>query len=331
MPKSVIRTSPWSSISTLAGLRSRCSTPCACAAARPAHSCRPMSTTFSEGSRPTRRSSAARSSPSHQLHRVEDAAVGLADVEHAAHRRMRDLPREPDFVEDALAAFRGRRVNQLQRDRRSAGRGRRRARRRPCRRGRCARSSDSGRRTPRLARTRRPRAPAPLRRSRRLRETPAATRPPARRAASSPHASARTAARSGAACSSAARNTSFARWCSDDMAISRARQVYYRTSAYSARAASKRLERRIGAAPRATKKRSYACRAAVGVRPASAAARASPRCASGYSGEVGASPRWSRMLWNCARRRLRRPSAEDTPDLADRPARTPPPARDRTA
>ena len=38
IPKSVIRTSPSSSMSTFAGLRSRCSTPCACAAARPAHS-----------------------------------------------------------------------------------------------------------------------------------------------------------------------------------------------------------------------------------------------------------------------------------------------------
>ena len=52
-----------------------------------------------------------------ELHRIEDAAGGFPDIEHAAHGRMRNLPRQPDFVEDALAAFRGRRVNQLQRDR----------------------------------------------------------------------------------------------------------------------------------------------------------------------------------------------------------------------
>ena len=41
-----------------------------------------------------------------QLHRVEDPALGLADVEDAAHGRVRDLPRQPNFVEDALARLR---------------------------------------------------------------------------------------------------------------------------------------------------------------------------------------------------------------------------------
>ena len=54
----------------------------------------------------------------HELHREEDLAVGLADVEDPADRRMRDLPRESHFVEDALARLGARRVDQLQRDRR---------------------------------------------------------------------------------------------------------------------------------------------------------------------------------------------------------------------
>ena len=48
----------------LAGLRSRCSTPRSCAAANPAQSCRAISSALSSGSRPMRRSSDARSSPS---------------------------------------------------------------------------------------------------------------------------------------------------------------------------------------------------------------------------------------------------------------------------
>ena len=153
-----------------------------------------------------------------QLHRVEDAALGLADVEDAAHRGMRDLPRQPDFVEDALAAVRRRSSGSASARPRSRARGRRRARRRPCRRGRSARSSGSGRRTPRPARTRASAAPAPVSSVvARRRGIPAATRLPARSAASSPQASARKAPRSAAGRSSAARNTSLARWCSDDI------------------------------------------------------------------------------------------------------------------
>ena len=116
MPKSLMRTNPSLSIRTFAGLRSRCSTPCACAAARPAHNCRPMSTTFSGGSRPTRRSSAARSSPSDELHREEDHALRFADVEHAAHGRVRNLAGEPHLGEDPLARGRTRGFDDLQRD-----------------------------------------------------------------------------------------------------------------------------------------------------------------------------------------------------------------------
>ena len=63
-PKSVMRARPRPSSMTLAGLRSRCSTPWSCAAARPAQSWRAISSALSGGSRPMRLSSDARSSPS---------------------------------------------------------------------------------------------------------------------------------------------------------------------------------------------------------------------------------------------------------------------------
>ena len=53
-----------------------------------------------------------------QLHREEDFAVGFADIEDAADRRVRDLPRQPDFVQDAAPRPGRRRPNELQRDRR---------------------------------------------------------------------------------------------------------------------------------------------------------------------------------------------------------------------
>ena len=99
IPKSVIRTWPSSSMSTLAGLqvavedalRVRGREPAAQLAAR----C-PM--TFSDGRRPTRLMQRREVLALHQFHREEDFAVGFADVEDAAHRRMRDLPRQPDLV-----------------------------------------------------------------------------------------------------------------------------------------------------------------------------------------------------------------------------------------
>src|SRR5437763_802587 len=63
-PKSVRSTWPRASSMTLAGLRSRCRTPFSWAAARPAHSLRAISSALSVGSRPMRRSSEPRSSPS---------------------------------------------------------------------------------------------------------------------------------------------------------------------------------------------------------------------------------------------------------------------------
>ena len=50
-----------------------------------------------------------------QFHRVEDAALGLSDVEDPADRGMRDLSRESNFVENA--AFRDGRRDDLQCDR----------------------------------------------------------------------------------------------------------------------------------------------------------------------------------------------------------------------
>jgi hypothetical protein len=64
MPKSVIRAFPRPSIMTLAGFRSRCSTPLSWAAARPAQSCRAIWMPLSFGRRPMRFSSESRSSPS---------------------------------------------------------------------------------------------------------------------------------------------------------------------------------------------------------------------------------------------------------------------------
>ena len=104
MPKSVIRTAPVSSMSTFAGLRSRCRMPCRCAAASASHSCRAISATFSEGSRPTRWIRAARSSPCTSSIDREHLIAHFADIEHAANGRMGDPPRQPDFVEQKRAA-----------------------------------------------------------------------------------------------------------------------------------------------------------------------------------------------------------------------------------
>ena len=52
-----------------------------------------------------------------QLHREEDHALGLADVEDPADGRVRDLTREPHFVEDPLARGRTGRLDDFQCDR----------------------------------------------------------------------------------------------------------------------------------------------------------------------------------------------------------------------
>ena len=82
----------------LAGFRSRCSTPRSCAAASPAQICRAISIALSSGSRPMRRSSDDRSSPSTYSIVRNSCAVDLADVVDAADVGVRHLPRRPHFV-----------------------------------------------------------------------------------------------------------------------------------------------------------------------------------------------------------------------------------------
>ena len=127
---------------TLAGLRSRCSTPLSCAAARPAQICRAISSALSGGSRPMRRSSAARSSPSTYSIDRNVLPVGLADVVDAADvadarpgarcAPRRGTARARRVVGDGFGG------QELQRDRLAERAGRRRGRPRPSRRGRQA-------------------------------------------------------------------------------------------------------------------------------------------------------------------------------------------------
>ena len=53
----------------------------------------------------------------HQFHREEDFAGSFADVEHAADRWVRNLTRQPHFVENARPRLRRGRPNHLQRHR----------------------------------------------------------------------------------------------------------------------------------------------------------------------------------------------------------------------
>jgi hypothetical protein len=64
MPKSMINASPCESIMMLAGFRSRCTTPAACAATRPDTTARMVLITRGIDSLPTRLISVARSVPS---------------------------------------------------------------------------------------------------------------------------------------------------------------------------------------------------------------------------------------------------------------------------
>ena len=64
MPKSVISASSPAPTITLAGFRSRCTTPAACAATSPAQMRRAMRSALRTGTRPSRASSVARSVPS---------------------------------------------------------------------------------------------------------------------------------------------------------------------------------------------------------------------------------------------------------------------------
>ena len=98
MPKSVMRTSPLPSSITLAGFRSRCSTPRSCAAATPAHSCRAIC------DRLVRRHPAETPQRRRQvlavdvLHRQEPAAVGVAQVVEPADVLVRHLARHAQLV-----------------------------------------------------------------------------------------------------------------------------------------------------------------------------------------------------------------------------------------
>ena len=93
MPKSVMRTLPSPSIITLAGFRSRCSTPRSCAAAMPAQSCRASSIALSCGIRPMRRSSEARSSPSMYSMVRKRRPPRFAEIVEADDVLVRDLAR----------------------------------------------------------------------------------------------------------------------------------------------------------------------------------------------------------------------------------------------
>ena len=104
MPKSVMRTRPCWSTSTLAGFRSRWSTPSAWAA------CEPGAQLPGDLDHPRRRQPAGVAEhrrevlPLDQLHREEHFVVGLADVEDPDDRGMRDPARQPHFLQQALAA-----------------------------------------------------------------------------------------------------------------------------------------------------------------------------------------------------------------------------------
>ena len=148
-PKSVMRTRPSPSSMMLAGLRSRCSTPCSCAAARPAQIWRAISVARSCGKRPMRFSSSARSSPStYSIVRKTRPSV-LADVVDAADVAVRHLARDAHLVVELREPLRivgdggG---QELQRDAAGRAADRRRDRPRPCRRGRPGRGCGSARR-----------------------------------------------------------------------------------------------------------------------------------------------------------------------------------------
>ena len=137
MPKSVIRTEPSSSISTLAGLRSRCRDAVR-VRGRQAVAQLPADVEHFLGGQPAGAPQQRRQVLAvDQLHRIEDPVFGFADVEDAAHRRMRDLPREPHLVENPARLRRSSDRSASARPA-SAGPDRRRARprrRRPAERG----------------------------------------------------------------------------------------------------------------------------------------------------------------------------------------------------
>jgi hypothetical protein len=96
--KSITRTLPAPSSITLAGFRSRCSTPRSCAAARPAQSCRAMSIALSSGT--GRCGGATSRDPSPSTYSIERIrlTVHFADVVNAADVRGATPARHPHFV-----------------------------------------------------------------------------------------------------------------------------------------------------------------------------------------------------------------------------------------
>ncbi len=109
-PKSVMRTCPRPSTITLAGLRSRCSTPLSCAAASPAQSWRAISSALScrqPADAPQQRRQVLAVDV---LHREEGGALELADVVDAADVRMRDLARQRALRRATAPAARGSRA-----------------------------------------------------------------------------------------------------------------------------------------------------------------------------------------------------------------------------
>ena len=97
----MMMTWPRPSIITLAGLRSRCSTPFSWAAARPAQSLRAVSTALSDGQASDAAQERAEVLAIHELHGDVVEAFGDADVVDAADVGVRHLARDADFVVEA--------------------------------------------------------------------------------------------------------------------------------------------------------------------------------------------------------------------------------------
>ena len=96
------RACPRPSIITLAGLRSRCSTPLSCAAARPAQSCARDLERLVLGQAADAAQQRGQVLAVHVLHGEEGVALRLADVVDAAHVGMRDLARDAHLAVEAL-------------------------------------------------------------------------------------------------------------------------------------------------------------------------------------------------------------------------------------
>jgi hypothetical protein len=101
MPKSVTTMRPSSPTSTLSGLRSRCTTPRACAAPRPLQSSMPID----DG--PLRRhpafgDDARQRCARYVLHREVPDSAGLADVVHPGHAGVSHAPRETHFATEQI-------------------------------------------------------------------------------------------------------------------------------------------------------------------------------------------------------------------------------------